>query len=416
MKKNHCTKRIAACACALLVLLAAPAAAFATHLAVTAGETAVTAGDTVTVTVTVTADSLAVVDGVFTYDPALLSYISSDGGASDGYINMVSAQRGGASSLTAVIRFAAVGEGTAEVRVTLQNVLDYNGQALDGAEAGVSIAIAASGTVQPGESAAPVDISLTGLPAENVTGAAEPMYIWRSLTSLTLPSGFADRQVTYHGEYVGGAAVPDTEDLTLLYLSEKDGGNAGYYVYDAQKDTLFPYLTVQSVSKYYTLIWPDSGVTAPEGYVPAKFVWKEKEVPAWIAEGSDGSAYLVYARNSAGERGWYIYSVEDESVQTYIAPPASTPKPSEEPTPRPTDKPVSAPAESLSTWIKNPVCLVLGGACALLLAVSALFASLYLKASRGRRRAARMGKRMRKAPQGSEAGEGGPDKSGPDAP
>ncbi len=103
-------------------------------------------------------------------------------------------------------------------------------------------------------------------------------------------------------------------------------------------------------------------------------------------------------------------------MQTYIAPPASTPKPSEEPPPRPTDKPVSAPAESLSTWIKNPVCLVLGGACALLLAVSALFASLYLKASRGRRRAARLGKRMRKAPQGRGAGAGGPDKSGPDAP
>ena len=148
--------------------------------------------------------------------------------------------------------------GEAEILVTLGNVLDYNGEALGGAEAGVNITVATPETTpeQPGESTPPVDISLTGVAAENVSGATAQMYIWRSNEQTDAALGFADRQVTYHDEYVGGAAIPDTEDLILLYLSEQDGSNPGYYVYDAEKDVLFPYLTMQSVSKYYTLIWP----------------------------------------------------------------------------------------------------------------------------------------------------------------
>ena len=96
---------------ALALVLAVPGVAFATDMSVTADPTSVKAGDTVTVTVTVSGAHIAVAEGVFTYDPAVLSYVSSSGGASDGYINMVSAQQGGASSLTAVIRFAAIGGG-----------------------------------------------------------------------------------------------------------------------------------------------------------------------------------------------------------------------------------------------------------------------------------------------------------------
>lgn len=394
-------KRMIALVAALVVMLAFPAAAFATNISVTADSTSVKTGDTVTVTVTVSGEHIAAADGVFTYDPALLSYIGSDGGASDGVINMVSLQKGGTSSLTAVIRFAATGAGDAEVRVTIQHALNYNEQPLGTAEAGVSVAIASAGTEPtPGESAPQIDLSLTGVPAENVTGAAEPMYIWRTLTSLTLPSGFADRQVTYHGEYVGGAAIPDTEDLLLLYLSGKTGDNAGFYIYDVQKDAFFPYLTIQSVSKNFTLIWPDDTVQVPEGYEEATLLWKEKEVPAWIAKGSDGSVYLVYARNSAGERGLFLYNVEDESVQRYIAPSGTAPEPTTAPSAQPSTKPSSGPDSPYDVIPVNAA--VLYAACgggALLAAAAVVFIVLYLKASRGQRNAARMEKRLRKASQ-----------------
>lgn len=383
----------------LAVMLVFPMTAYATDISVTADSTTVKTGDTVLVTVTVSGDHIAVADGAFTYDPALLSYIGSDGGASDGHINMVSLQDGGASSLTAVIKFAAIGAGEAEVRVTMENVLSYDEQPLGAAEAGVNVFIASSGTQPtPGESAPTVDLSLTGVPAENVTGAAEPMYIWRTLTSLTLPSGFADRQVTYRDEYVGGAAIPDTDDLILLYLSNKTGEKAGFYIYDAQKDAFFPYLTIQSVSKNFTLIWPDDTVQVPEGYEEATLLWKEKQVPAWIAEGSDGSVYLVYARNSAGERGLYLYNVEDEFVQRYIAPSGGASEPTAAPTAG--AKPSSGPDNPHDVIPVNAaVFYAVCGAAAALAVAAAVFAILYIKATRAARRAARMEKRLRKTSQ-----------------
>ena len=130
MSSKHRTKRTIALISALAILLVFPATAFATDISVTADSTSIKTGDNVTVTVTVSGGNIAAADGVFTYDPALLSYIGSDGGASDGYINMVSLQAGGSSSLTAVIRFVAIGAGNAEVYVTMDTVLSYDVQPL----------------------------------------------------------------------------------------------------------------------------------------------------------------------------------------------------------------------------------------------------------------------------------------------
>jgi hypothetical protein len=344
MNRTRRARRIFAFAFTLILALAVPSVAFATDINVTADSTSVKAGDTVTLTVIVSAENIAVASGMFTYDPSLLTYVSSDGGASDGYINIVSAQKGGASSLSAVIKFVAKSAGDAVVSVSMDNVLSYDEQKQGNAEAGVSIAIAASDAPQPtegdGESIPAVNLAQTGVAAENVTGAAAQMYVWRDLSSLTLPSGFADRQVTYAGEYVGGAGIPDRDDMILLYLSEAAGENAGYYMYNEQKNKLDPYITISSVLKNYTIIWPDESVAAPAGFDAATLEWDEKQLPAWKAPGTDESVYLVYARNSKGETGFYLFNTDDESVQRY----AVLPEPGAAVTAKTTEAPTAEPA------------------------------------------------------------------------
>jgi len=401
---KHRFRNIIAFALALALALAFPAAAQAGSVSVTAEPLSVSKGDRVTVTVTVTGEHIAVADGVFTYDPALLAYVSGEGGASDGILSLVSAQQGGSSSLTAVLRFTARGAGDAEVRVTIGSVLSYGGEALPGGEAGVSISIAGSDAPGVSPSPAAVDLSLTGVEAENVEGAAETMYVWRSLGNRTLPSGYADRQVTYRGEYVGGAAVPDSEEPILLYLSNREGNNGGYYVYDEARGVLFPYVTMLSVSSTYTLLWPDETVEAPAGYIATTLLWKEREVPAWMPEGGDGSVYLVYARNSSGERGLFLYSVADESVQRYVAPPQAEPEPEATPQPEATPPPEPENEGFLAAFMANPIVFfAMCGACALFLALAILFAALYIRAGRDKRRAARMAKRLKKTSQDKDA-------------
>ena len=322
MKNKRTKRRIITALLAIAFLMVFPAAALAADLNVSADATSVTEGDTVTVTLTLSGSHISVADGVFTYDPSLLSYVSSDGGASDGNINLISMQSGGSSSLTTVIKFAAIGAGEAVIDFSIENIVDYDGNDLGTAQAGVSIEVASDGTDTGGTDGVtptPVDISLTGVAAQNVLGTDAQMYIWRSLRSLSLPSGFTDRQVTYNDEYVGGAGIPDSEDIILLYLSETDGSNAGYYIYDESKDVLFPYITVTSISAYFTFIWPDEQTQVPEGFEETMMEFGENNVPAWLPPGSDGSVYLVYVRSASGEVGFYLYNEEDRSLQRYIS-------------------------------------------------------------------------------------------------
>jgi hypothetical protein len=239
----------------------------------------------------------------------------------------------------------------------------------------------------------PIDYSKTGVAAQNVQGAANQMYIWPSLNSLTMPAGFVDKQVEYGSEYVGGAVIPDSEDITVLYLSEAGGENAGYYIYDKDKNTLFPYLTVASVSANFTLIWPEETIQVPAGYEATTFKWKEKDVPAWKAKGSDGTVFLVYARNGAGEKGFYLYNTVDESVQRFTAVPVTELEPTASPTAAPTEQPAETPAEEkgdAAITLDRTVVIAAGAAGVLFAAGFATFMILYLKASRGIRKAKHM--------------------------
>lgn len=290
--------------------------------------------------------------------------------------------------MTAVVKFKALSGGTAEVYVTIEKALSYDEQSLESAEAGVSIAVTGSAAGTTGsESEPPADISLKGVAAKNVKGAKDDMYVWRSLSSLTLPAGFFDKQVTYNGEYVNGAAIPDSEDFTLLYLSDKAGDNAGYYVYDQKNDVLFPYLNVVSVYADFTLIWPDESVKPPAGFEETTLSWKKKDVPAWTQTGSGGTVYLIYARDSSGETGFFLYNSEDKSVQRFMAPSTAETEPSAEPAAAQTEKPVTEQEQKETSAITvSPAVLIAAAVgCAVLAATAALFAVLYIKASRAKR-------------------------------
>lgn len=391
MKNKTSVRTILALTLALICAALFPTIAFATDINVNADSTSVKTGDTITVTVIVKGDHISVADGVFTYDPALLTYISSNGGASDGNINLVSVQKGGSDSLTTVIKFTAIGSGEAVVNVSMESVLDYDGNDIGAADAGVSISIASTETEDPGEdgdNAPKLDLSQTGVAAQNVLGTDEQMYIWRSLRNISLPSGFTDKQVTYNDEFVGGAAIPDNEDLMLLYLSEASGENASYYIYKEKENVFFPYLTVLSVSARFTVIWPDESVEVPQGFKEATIELNEQQMPVWAAPNSDGTVYLVYARNSKGEKDFYLYNTEDRSLQRYNAIAKVDSKPEQTPQPTPTSEPETEPAvapidnDKTNTGSISPALLIaLIAACTLFAAAAVVFAILYKKAA-----------------------------------
>lgn len=349
---NH-KKTVAWMLSLLLFLLPSMVSASAT-VHVQTDTPSVQAGDTVEVMITVNGNGMAIAEGVFLYDPAVLTYAEGEGGASDGFLNMVSAQKGGASTLTARIRFTATGAGSTQIEASIEKIIGYDGQEQPGAKASVSVTVS---TPAPTPAPTPLNYAAEGVPAQNVKNATESMYIWRTLENVTIPSGYSVTTLDYHGEAVAAATAEDSGAPTLLYLSNTTGDVGGYYIYNAAANSLYPYQTISSVSKSYILLEPDGSVALPEGFFETTLTIGEKEYPAWRSQDAQGEVYLLYARNPAGETGYYIYSAKDESLQRYAVLPARPLKPSLSPEAQSSPAPEQAPAVTPAPEQANEITL-----------------------------------------------------------
>lgn len=376
------------------LLLLAPASALAdVSLTAAADKTSVQAGDTVEITVTVSGKGISVVEGIFTYDPAVLAYAESAGGASDGFLSMASAQKGGTDALAARVKFTAVAAGMAEVEFNVEKALGYDGKEKGGASASVSIAVAAApATPAP----PPIDYATEGVLAQNVEGATESLYIWRTLENVTLPANYAETEYTYHDQRVAAAMVPDNDAPTLFYLSNASGDTGGYYIFNAKQDTLYPYKTVSSVSKTYIILQPDGSVPLPGGFVETTLAIGEKDYTAWKAQYAQGDIYLLYARNADGGVGYYAYNPSDQSLQRYAVMPARPVQPTLPPgeaveTPAPAPQQSLASAEAGTISVSAALFYAVCGVGALLLILFIVL--LAIRAAEKKRRKERAAKR-----------------------
>ena len=338
---------------AMLLLVALPAMAFAApELTATADKTSVTAGDTVVVTVTLAGKKLSAAEGEFSYDPSLLTFTEGDGGASDGRIALVSAEKDGASSLSARITFTAADAGEAKVDFNITKALNYSGEDQGAATASVTVSIAAAPeTVQ----AAAPDYATEGIPAEGITDdKGQQMYIWTNLENVTIPSKYSETTVDYKGQTVPAVSVQDSDAPTLLYLSNASGENGGYYIYDAAKSSLYRYQTVSSTSRSYIMLEPDGSVPLPDGFTETTITIDDKQVKAWAGQDAQGTVYLIYGRNTDGEEGYYVYSEAEKTIQRYPVMPARpvSPQLPAEAAPTPgVEEPAEQPQNGSSTGI-----------------------------------------------------------------
>ncbi|HWS29710.1 MAG TPA: cohesin domain-containing protein [Clostridia bacterium] len=397
MKSFFPYKRTAAFLLAALLLLAPAAALAEVKLSAAASKTSVQAGDTVEVTVTVSGKGMSVAEGLFTYDPAVLSYTESSGGASDGFLSMASAQKNGADTLTARIKFTAVAAGTAEVKFNVEKVLGYDGKEQGSADASVSITVAAApATPTP----PPIDYATEGVLAKNAEGAAESMYIWRTLENVTLPANYTETEFTYNDQKVAAATVADSDAPMLFYLSNASGSVGGYYIFDAAVDTFYPYQTISSVSRTYIILKPDGSVALPEGFAETTLTIEEKDYTAWKTQDAQGDIYLLYARNSDGEVGYFVYNSTDKSLQRYAVmparpaqptlPPVTTPQPVEL-TPAPQQSTVPGPAKEGTINVNATLFYAVCGVAALL--VIGFAAVVVIRAAEEKRRKKRAAQR-----------------------
>lgn len=390
---KHPLVRRTALLIATLLCITVPAAALAAEVSAGFNKSAVQAGDTVELTVTVSGKGMSIAEGVFLYDSAVLTFTEASAGAGDGFLSMASAESGGADTLTARVVFTAAAAGEAQIDVDIERILDYEGNAASGAKTSAKLTVTAA-PAEPEATPVPVDYSKDGVPAQNVSGAAAAMYVWKNIDNVTIPSRYTETELTYANQTVKGAAIADSNAPVLMYLSEADGSNAGYYVYDSAGDFFYPYQTASSVARSYILLKPDGSIPAPAGYTEATLVIDDKEYPAWKAQDAAGDVYLIYARNPNGDIGFYSYSPEDGAIYRYAVIQARPAQPLATPQPTPAasaemETGEAAGAQDGVTLTNVELYILLGIIAALVVTVVLLIVSHAVEKKRRRERAAR---------------------------
>ncbi|MEZ4357819.1 MAG: cohesin domain-containing protein [Eubacteriales bacterium] len=293
-----------------LVISMFPLTAFAASASVSA-PASTTVGSTFSVTVKFSASNIGVVQATFSYDKSVLKYVSGSG-TSDGKI-VLYASAEGKSSLSTTIKFKALKAGKTTVSVNTTEFIDWDYNSLGTVSASRSVTVQTAGTTtttkDPEVSTTPTVNPLdTAIP---VTVGEQTLYLWTTLTDdITLPAGFTKTDSTYQEQSIQAATG---NNITLVYLTDGNGGNGSFYVLD--NGSLYKYQTI-TVSKTYIIVEPDSSVTVPDGYTETTMDINETSVKAWQSEETPGF-YLVYVMNSEGGKGFYTYDTIEGTLQRY---------------------------------------------------------------------------------------------------
>ncbi len=184
-----------------------------------------------------------------------------------------------------------------------------------------------------------------------------------------IPAGFERTEISIGEDKVQAITLPQTDDNIALYLSA-DGEN-GFYYYDVSTGTVSPIKTVSGKAYNYTVLNVAANMTPPDGYVREYITVGEISFYGFSPADRTVSpeTYVVYAANSDGKAGFYVYDISEGTFQRYgivSVKKDETPVVDEDPT---TEYPEYA------KWIFYGV----SGAAAIFLILFIIFLILYIK-------------------------------------
>lgn len=115
-------------------------------------------------------------------------------------------------------------------------------------------------------------------------------------------------------------------DLYVVKLRSDNGSYRDHFVYNPDTGNVVPFIQRDSGTDDIIFIEPDPNVYVPTRYVYVDMPWGAKySVPAYkhvIIDGideifDDSNVYLVYGINQDGEKAWYSYDYDTDSVQRF---------------------------------------------------------------------------------------------------
>lgn len=163
---------------------------------------------------------------------------------------------------------------------------------------------------EPEEPEEPAEVPVT------VTVDGVIYQVAKSLEGITLPEGFEAAAYTYQETEIS-VAKGLGKPLTLFWLTDENGENGSFYIYDETTSVFYRYRDITSGQKIYTLVTLPGEEIVPAGYVESTVSIGEETVTAWVSE-EQNEIVLLYAMNWDGQTGFYRYDTVEQTLQRYV--------------------------------------------------------------------------------------------------
>lgn len=319
MKKIR--KLTAALLCALLALCLLTPVSAAGVCEVYASRSSATVGQGVTVTVTYSAGGspLGAVTAMMTYDPSVLRYGGGSGtSGGNGSIRLVGVcDSADQTSLSFSVSFTAVGAGSSTLSVSTSELLSFDYDDLTPGTAQTQVTVSASssgGDVIPDLPDEPIVEPDPIL----VTVDGKEKHLLRSLAGVEIPADFEGAEDEYAGEIVS-VARGINQDILLMYLTDPDGTGGAFYRYDRATNTFRSFHRISVSAARYTVLSRPASVELPAGWIESTVTYGSESIPAAYRGGSEYKGiYLIYAADSSGNEGFYLFDRDNGAVLRYL--------------------------------------------------------------------------------------------------
>ena len=294
--------------CSGITVLAAPSVEGDTELTVTADEM-------VAAEYTITNDeAMESVILTLSYDREVLTYVSGSGGdnfsGNGGNGSVQLSSRPDSKEVSFSVRFQGNEDGNAAVAVTACTIV------VDGTEIDVLSGEPVSSEETEEESGEEEDGTRASFVIDERTFYVRRPDDIEGFEAVHLDIQGIDSRVLKH----------NTLDLYVVRLRSDNGSYRDDFVYNPDTGNVIPFVQMESGNDDVIFIEPEEGVHVPTRYTSVNLGWGPKyEIPALkhvIIDGvdeiqDDTNRYLIYGINQDGEKAWYSYDYDKNSLQLF---------------------------------------------------------------------------------------------------
>lgn len=315
-------------AVAVSVMLLLSVSVFAGTVTATGDKETAAVGDTYTVNIVIDgAEGAAVAPDVSVhYDVNRLEFVSCTGEYGGGGGGLVTI-----NSSNADLTFNILSGGQADVDVFATFDGDSEPQIVT-----ATVMVDGEDTAKINENAR--EDTGTGIEAGTVA-TADGKYVSSVFADEFMPVGFSKTTVTYEEQMVEAAQF-DMGGIVLLYVTDADGNNGNFDMYDQTTGELSDFLQISGIeNRFIIALKAGPDVNVPDGFTKATLNWNSQTLEAYAytgdagdatSGGSDGAVsggvapvdindfFLIYAISSEGNKGWYMYDQNEGTYQRYV--------------------------------------------------------------------------------------------------